>query len=140
MLIKVILLVAMLGVALLLNRSTADARHQAVRRLMLMGFVGVAVLSVIFPQWLSAAARLVGVGRGTDLLVYALVVAFLSYMASSYRRTNILSARITALTRELTLSEALAEDLRARDRGPAGVAPAADDRPDVGRLSDPGTP
>ncbi len=108
--IQVVLLVGIGVVALLLNRSTADARHQAIRRLMLLGFVLAAAVSVMVPQWLSAVANRLGVGRGADLLLYALVIAFLSYISTSHRRMNQLSAKITALTRELTLTEARLED------------------------------
>lgn len=105
-LIQLILVAAVAVVAVLLTRSTAGARHQAIRRLSLMAFVVAAVLSIAFPVWLSRAANLVGVGRGTDLLLYALVIAFLSYISTSHSRMNQMSRRITLLTRELTLSEA----------------------------------
>lgn len=108
--IQIILLLAILGVAALLNRSTADARHQAIRRLLLLGFVIGAAVSVIFPQWLSTVANWIGVGRGADLLLYALVIAFLGYIASNHRRTAGLSAQITALTRELTIAKARFDD------------------------------
>lgn len=109
-LIQLILLAAVAVVAVLLTRSTAGARHQAIRRLALAAFVAAAVLSIAFPVWLSRAANLVGVGRGTDLLLYALVIAFLSSIATSHRRMNQMSRRITLLTRELTLSEARRAD------------------------------
>jgi hypothetical protein len=105
-LIQLILVAAVAVVAVLLTRSTAGARHQAIRRLALMAFVVAAVLSIAFPVWLTRAANFVGVGRGTDLLLYALVIAFLSYISTSHRRMNQMSRRITLLTRELTLSEA----------------------------------
>ena len=105
-LIQLILLAAVAVVAVLLTRSTAGARHQAIRRLALAAFVAAAVLSIAFPVWLSRAANFVGVGRGTDLLLYALVIAFLSSIATSHRRMNQMSRQITLLTRELTLSEA----------------------------------
>lgn len=104
-LIQLILLIAVAVVAVLLTRSTAGARHQAIRRLSLLAFVAAAALSIVFPVWLSHAANLVGVGRGTDLLLYGLVIAFLSYIATSHRRMIQMSRSITLLTRELTLSE-----------------------------------
>jgi small membrane protein len=105
-LIQVILIAAVVVVTVMLTRSTANARHQAIRRLLLAGFVVAAVLAIIFPGVLSALARLVGVGRGSDLLLYALVIAFVSYIATSHRRSNQLSRKITLLTRELSLAEA----------------------------------
>jgi hypothetical protein len=106
MLIQIVLVAAIAVVAVLLTRSTANARHQAIRRLLLVGFVIVAVLSVLYPEWLSYLANLLDVGRGTDLLLYALVIAFMSYIATSHRRANMLSRKITLLTRELSLAEA----------------------------------
>lgn len=122
LLIQILLLLAIGGIALLLNRSTADARHQAIRRLLLLAFVLVAALSVMFPQWLSRVANLIGVGRGADLLLYALVIAFLSYIASSHRRANRLSAQITSLTRELALAEARYQDDRSVEPDEKGAA------------------
>ena len=107
--IQLILLAAIVGVALVLNRSTADARHQAIRRLLLMLFVAGAAASVLFPQILTRVANLIGVGRGADLLLYALVIAFLSFMATTFRRMNQLQSRITVLARELTLAQARAD-------------------------------
>lgn len=106
MLIQVILIVAVVVVTVMLTRSTANARHQAIRRLLLAGFVVAAVLAIIFPDALSVLANAVGVGRGIDLLLYALVIAFVSYIATSHRRSNQLSRKITLLTRELSLAEA----------------------------------
>lgn len=108
--IQLILLAAIVGVALTLNRSTADARHQAIRRILLMLFVAGAAASVLFPQILSRVANLIGVGRGADLLLYALVIAFLSFMGTSFRRMNQLQSRITVLARELTLAQARLQD------------------------------
>lgn len=118
-LIQVVLILAIVGVALLLNRTTADSRHQAIRRLLLLGFVGAAVVSVAIPSVLSRLAAFVGVGRGTDLLLYALVIAFLSYIATSLRRTRQLTSRITVLARELALAQARIEDGEARALAPA---------------------
>jgi len=123
-LIQLILLAAVAVVAVLLTRSTAGARHQAIRRLSLMAFVAAAVFSIVFPEWLSRAANAVGVGRGTDLLLYGLVIAFLSYISTSHRRMNQMSRRITLLTRELTLAEARGDGAGA----PTSAHPAGDDQ------------
>lgn len=144
-LIQVVLVAAILGVALLLNRTTADSRHQAIRRLLLLGFVIAAVISVAVPSVLSRLAAFVGVGRGTDLLLYALVIAFLSYIATSLRRTRQLTARITVLARELALAQARIEDGESRlpgaDTSPRADAPSSTDgpAPATGGLS-PGDP
>lgn len=117
MLIQIILLAAIAVVTVLLTRSTAGARHQAVRRLLLAGFVILAALSVLFPTWLTWLARLVGVGRGADLLLYALVIAFLSSLATTYRTTALLNRRITILARKVALAEAALAAQEARTEG-----------------------
>ncbi|UKJ65545.1 DUF2304 domain-containing protein [Cellulosimicrobium cellulans] len=109
MLIQIILVVAVGAASVLLTRSTANARHQAIRRLLLVGFVLTAVLAILFPEWLTYVANMLDVGRGTDLLLYALVIAFVSFIATSHRRTNQLERKITVLTRELGLAEATLE-------------------------------
>ena len=130
MLIQVILLVAIGGVAVALNRSTADARHQAIRRLLLVVFVAGAAASVLFPSILSRLANLIGVGRGADLLLYALVIAFLSFIATSFRRMSRMQGQLTALARELTLARAALVDAGVVPDVPGpDASPSADDEP-----------
>lgn len=104
--IQILLLLGIAGTVLPLTRGAAGARHQAIRRLMLVGFVVIAAFAVLFPNLLSRLANVVGVGRGTDLLLYLLVIAFLSYVATSYRRLGVFDHRVTVLTRKLALAEA----------------------------------
>lgn len=106
MLIQVILIVSVVAVTILLTRSTANARHQAIRRILLVLFLIGAVFAVISPDTVTTLANFVGVGRGTDLLLYALVIAFVSYIATTHRRFNAISRKVTLLTRELALAEA----------------------------------
>jgi len=82
------------------------ARTQAVRRLGLMLFAALAVWSILFPSVWNHIARLVGVGRGTDMLLYALVVAFLSFTLTTYLRFRDFETRYTKLARRLALDEA----------------------------------
>lgn len=122
--IQVVLIVAVLVIGLRLVRSTAGERHQAVRRLLLGALLLLAVASILVPGATSTVASFVGVGRGTDLLLYGLVVAFCGYLVSSYRRTRSLEQRLTELTRRLALDEAeppaLARDRLDADRPPSG--------------------
>ena len=105
-LIKVVLMVAIGGIALFLLRGHAGARHTAIRRLLLVAFVGGVGVSVLFPQLWTMAAEVLGVGRGTDLLLYATIVAFLGFVATSYLRFRDMQRQITTLTRRIALDEA----------------------------------
>lgn len=115
-LIKVFLLAAIVVITALLTRSQAGASHQAVRRLLLIGFVGLAVVAVMFPPLLTQVARWVGVGRGADLLLYGLTMTFLGFVAASYRRMRQMEQQLTVLARELALREAEHDAGRPRRR------------------------
>lgn len=109
LIIKVLLLVGVTVATVLLTRSSAGASHQAIRRVLLVLFAVGTAFVIISPSLLSHLARILGVGRGTDLLLYALAVAFLCFLATYYGRMRALNRQITALTRELALAQARQE-------------------------------
>lgn len=117
-LIKIVLLLAVVVITAMLNRSTADSRHQAVRRLLLIAFVILAAMAVLFPRLLTQVAQFLGVGRGADLLLYGLTVFFLGYVASSYRRMRHMEQQVTTLARELALRAAIHDAREHPGRGP----------------------
>ena len=123
--IQILLVVAVIVIGLFLARPTGGDSHLAIRRLFMFGFVIVAIVSILFPQWLSYIANLIGVGRGADLLLYALVLAFLISVATTYRRNVQVNRRITHLAREITLARAEAEDAL-RHAAASGPAPQVD--------------
>jgi len=104
--IKVVLIVAILLIALVAMRAPQGARHLALRRIAMLAFVLFAMASVVVPDVWNAIANALGVGRGTDLLLYVLVLVFLGYMASSYLRFRGLETQITQLARRIALDEA----------------------------------
>ena len=104
-LIQLVLIVVVIITAARLLRDRG-ARTQAVRRLGLLLFAAFAVWSILFPSVWNHIARLVGVGRGTDMVLYALVVAFLSFTLTTYVRFREFEARYTKLARRLALDEA----------------------------------
>ena len=103
-LIQLLLIVVVIFVAARLLRGRG-ARTQAVRRLGLLVFAALAVWSILFPSVWNRFAKLVGVGRGTDMVLYALVVAFLSFTLTTYLRFRDFEARYTKLARRLALDE-----------------------------------
>ena len=80
------------------------ARHQALRRILMLVFVLAAASSVFFPQVWTWFANLIGIGRGTDLLLYLLVLVFFGFVASTHRRFRHMEKSITELARQLALS------------------------------------
>ena len=104
-LIKVVLIVVVILVVARLFRSRG-ARAQAIRRIGLVVFAAFAAVSILFPAVWNEIAALVGVGRGTDMVLYALVVAFLSFTVTTYLRFRDLETSYTRLARRIALSEA----------------------------------
>ncbi|MDO5700761.1 MAG: DUF2304 domain-containing protein [Bowdeniella nasicola] len=104
--IQLLLIVGVIIAGVMLTRSTAGARHQAIRRLLMAAFAAAAVYVILFPRTATDIAHWLGVGRGADLLLYGLVIAFFGYVATSFKRFAALEHRITELSRQLAIARA----------------------------------
>lgn len=104
--IQLLLIASIVVLGGLLMRRTGADSHLAIRRMLMALFVVAAILSILFPQWLSWVANLVGVGRGTDLLLYALVIAFFALAYIQHQRNLAAQRQVTLLARRLALLEA----------------------------------
>jgi hypothetical protein len=98
--ILIILILAIGGVYLTLHRS------RLVFRLANLTLVGMGVLFVVNPDLSTRLARSIGVGRGTDLLLYALCVATASTFLHLYRKSRALEERLTEAMRHIALQSA----------------------------------
>ncbi len=107
MIIKILLVAAALGLLVMLFRGRSTAAHQAATRLAGLGLVAVAIVAVLWPDTTVWAAHLVGVQRGTDLVLYVLVMTFLFFSLTVLQRFHTLERHVTDLTRELALQRAL---------------------------------
>jgi hypothetical protein len=65
-----------------------------------------ALLAVLRPDLTMLIARFMGIGRGTDLVLYLFVIAFLGAAFYFYNRMMLLEASLTRLTRHIALREA----------------------------------
>lgn len=104
--IQFLLIAAVIVIAVLLMRRMGGDSHLAIKRILMVLFVLAAVFSIIFPQWLSWVANLIGVGRGTDLLLYALVIAFFASLYSQMKNSRANQRKLTLLARKVALLEA----------------------------------
>lgn len=108
--IKVLLLLAILLSAVVAFRGGQSAVHRALWRLGGVIVVVAAALSVLFPDALTTIANGVGVDRGADLLLYALVVTFLLVVVILFRRVTELEQRIVTLVRAVAIEQTTASD------------------------------
>jgi small membrane protein len=106
MIIKVLLLAALAGAAFLLVHGRRSALRVLMRRSLTLTAIVFGALAVIFPGYLTKVAQLVGVGRGTDLLLYLLCVAFLFVTIALYLRLKEMDDRFVLLARKHALLEA----------------------------------
>jgi hypothetical protein len=104
--LQVILVIAVILFSVILIRGGSNAKHMAVRRIMVLLFAVVAVLSIFLPEILTRLANFVGVGRGTDLMLYAFIVSFLVYISTTHQRFRHMEGILTKLSRRIALDEA----------------------------------
>jgi hypothetical protein len=119
--IQVVLIVVVILVVSRLFRSRG-ARAQAIRRIGLVVFAAFAAVSILFPDVWTRLAHTFGVGRGTDLVLYGLVVAFLSFTVTTYLRFRDLETNYTRLARRIAL-----EEVRHHPEPPASEQPPTGD-------------
>ena len=122
MLIQFVLVLAVLIILYVFVRRSGAVYVQAGKRVALVLFAIANIYAVMRPDDLSAVAHVLGVGRGTDLVLYALVVAFMAGMFSTYQRFRVVDRRYTELARTVAIREA---ELVNRERGlqPLPTAP-----------------
>ncbi len=121
LIIQVVLILVVVLVVARLFRSRG-ARAQAIRRIGLLVFAAFAAVSILFPDVWTQLAHTLGVGRGTDLVLYGLVVAFLSFTVTTYLRFRDLETNYTRLARRIAL-----EEVRHRSEPPAADPPPTGD-------------
>jgi len=137
-LIQLVLVVAVLVVLIVFVRSSNAVYVQASKRIGLVLFAVANIYAVMRPDDVTTIAHFLGVGRGTDLVLYALVVAFIAAVFSMYQRFRIVDRRYTELARTLAIREA---ELVNRERGlntarVVSVATGDTDRAPVGPGQD----
>ncbi len=103
--VQIALVLSVIIVSLALMRGGSNARHLAIRRMLLIVFAVVAVLSIFFPGMLSSVASFFGVGRGTDLVLYGTIVTVLVFMSTTYQRFRHMEISMTKLARRIAIDE-----------------------------------
>lgn len=112
MIIQFLLVLAVLAVLFVFVRSGGAVYVQAGKRIALLLFAVANIYAVMRPDDVTALAQLLGVGRGTDLVLYALVVAFTAVVFSMYQRFRAVDRRYTELARTVAIREAEAVNRR----------------------------
>lgn len=107
-LIQVLLLAAMVALVWYFVANRRKARAKAGVKLGFLVFLAACVWAIVRPDDLTVVANWVGVSRGTDLLLYMLVLAFVFTTVSSYIRFREQELRYARLARAVALKTAVA--------------------------------
>jgi small membrane protein len=84
-----------------------NARSQAGKKILLVAFAVVAIVAIIDPGLTDVVARALGVGRGADLILYSLTLAFIFVTLNSYLKFKELEDRLVELARATALERAV---------------------------------
>jgi hypothetical protein len=103
MIIRILLLLglASIGWFIFLRRNRLPLHIMTV-----FGLIGAGAIAVVFPGVTDDAARLVGVGRGADLVTYIAIIAVMFVLLHYYTKFVDLQRQLTEVARELAILRA----------------------------------
>jgi hypothetical protein len=119
MLIQILLIAAVLLLLLAFLRHHGKSHTAAGVKLGFAVFMVFGVLAVLLPDQVSKVANFVGVGRGTDLLLYGMVVAFGFATINTFLRFKELELRYAKLVRAVALQNSTIPDEKASEASDA---------------------
>jgi hypothetical protein len=105
-----VLLIAVIVALFALLRSRTSAKSRAWVKVGYVGFVFAGVYAVLRPDDTTVVAQWLGVARGTDLMLYVLIIAFMFTTLSTYMRFKDLELRYARLARAIALQGAQAPE------------------------------
>ncbi|MGA7132591.1 MAG: DUF2304 domain-containing protein [Mycobacterium sp.] len=106
--IQGLLITSIIALLVYLLRSRRNAQSRAWVKVGYLVFVMAAVYAVLRPNDTTVVAHWLGVDRGTDLMLYALIIAFSFTTLSTYLRFKDLELRYARLARAVALEGAQA--------------------------------
>ena len=116
--IRIILILLLVATASQLLLRRHSVRTQAGRKLLVLGFLVIAIAAIIVPDALTDLANILGVGRGADLLLYLMAVGFVYATLDTRLRISDLDDRVAAVIQDLALLRAELAAPRNPSEGP----------------------
>lgn len=104
--IQYILVLLVGGLLVLFLRKRGNAKSAASVKLAFILFVVFGIYSVLRPSDLTVIAGWLGVGRGTDLVLYGVVIVFTAATLNTYLRFKELELRYARLARAMAIRHA----------------------------------
>jgi len=104
--IQGLLITSIIALLVYLLRSRRSAQSKAWVKVGYLAFVLAGIYAVLRPNDTTVVAHWLGVDRGTDLMLYALIIAFSFTTLSTYLRFKDLELRYARLARTVALEGA----------------------------------
>jgi small membrane protein len=104
--IQGLLIASIFALVVFLLRSRRSVQSQAWVKVAFLAFMFAGVYAVLRPNDTTVVAHWLGVDRGTDLMLYALIVAFGFSTLNAYLRFKDLELRYARLARAVALEGA----------------------------------
>ncbi len=101
--IQIVLIIAVILLLLFFLRHHGKSKTAASVKIGFSLFMIFGVLAVLLPDQVTVVANWLGVGRGTDLLLYGMVVAFGFATINTYLRFKELELRYAKLVRAVAI-------------------------------------
>jgi small membrane protein len=108
--IQGLLITSIVALLVYLLRSRRSAQSKAWVKVGYLVFVLAGIYAVLRPNDTTVVAHWLGVDRGTDLMLYALIIAFSFTTLSTYLRFKDLELRYARLARAVALEGAQAPE------------------------------
>ncbi len=104
--IRVLLVLGVVALLILVLRSHGTSRGGAYVKIGMVAFLLFAIYAVLRPDDITWVALRLGVGRGTDLVLYLLVIGVGFFAISTYLRFKEVELQYARLARAVALAEA----------------------------------
>jgi len=105
--IKILLIVSFVGMFVWAFRHRSSAGLRAGTRVFAVVLTASAIVSILAPQLLQWLADRVGVTRGTDLMLYTLIVVFMATTIGAYFRFREVERKLAAVVRAAAIRDAV---------------------------------
>ena len=105
-LIQVILILAFAAIFLVALRSRSAHSVNAWKKIAFAVLMVVLVIAVLAPTMVGVVAQAIGVGRGTDLVLYLVSVTFAFYVVNQYLHAQEARNQLHQLARRIAIIEA----------------------------------
>lgn len=121
--IKTILIIIVLGLLLYFVRNRNTMKLRASKKILFVVFVVCATVAIVNPTLTSDVAQSIGVGRGADLLLYGVVLAFSFVTLNIYLKFKDYDDKIAKLTRAVAIANATTRTTRSTTASLKGTKP-----------------